>query len=64
MLSLTKKDAPFPQIKDMSRPKVFLNGYRYDRKIHVHVANAILELYTKVIGKHKVTNGHINKSFT
>ncbi len=64
MLRLTKKDMPSSQIKDISRPKISKNGYRYDKKIHVHVVNTIFELYTMVTWKCKVTNGHINKSFT
>lgn len=47
----------------MFGPKVSKNGYRYDIKVIVDVANNILALYTRVIGKSKVTNGHINKSF-
>jgi hypothetical protein len=52
---------PSSQIKEVFGPKVSKNGYRYDIKVIVDVANKILELYTRVIGKSKVTNGHINK---
>ncbi len=46
MLNLTKKNVPSSQIKDMFKPKVSKNGYRYDKNSHVHVVNAILE-YTQ-----------------
>ncbi len=47
----------------MFRPKLSKNGYRYDRRVFTEIMKSILELYTRVIGKCKVTNGQINKSF-
>jgi hypothetical protein len=57
ILSLTKKDVPTSRIEEVFGPKILKNGYIYDRKVSTQLAQRIFELYKRVIGKHKVTNG-------
>ncbi len=63
VLSLIQKDVPTSQIEEVFGPKISKNGYRYDKKVYAPVVQSIFELYKKVTGKHKVTNGQINKGF-
>jgi 3-oxoacyl-[acyl-carrier-protein] synthase III len=62
-ISLTKRDVPTSQIEKVFGPKISKNGYRYGRKVFTQVVQSIFELYKRVMGKHKMTNGQINKAF-
>ncbi len=62
-MSLPKKDVPTSHIEEVFGPKFSKNGYRYDKIVFVLVAQSILKLYRRVMEKHKVTNGQINKGF-
>ncbi len=63
VLSLINEEVPTYQIEEVFGPNVSKNGYKYDKKVNVEVAESILKLYKRVTRKQKVTNGQINKSF-
>lgn len=50
-------------MKKLFGPKFSKNGYRFDKRVSIEIVKSILELYTRVTRKCKVTNGQINKSF-
>jgi hypothetical protein len=58
-----EKEVPISHTEEVFEPKISKNGSRYDRRVYIEVAKTIFELYTRVIGQRKVTNGQINKSF-
>jgi hypothetical protein len=57
ILSLTHIDVPTSQIEEVFGPKISKNGYRYDRKVFIQVAQSIFELFKRVTRKHKMKNG-------
>jgi hypothetical protein len=63
VLSFTEKDVPTFQIEEVFGPKISKNGSKYDNNFFAPVAHNILELYKRVTGRHKATNGQINKGF-
>jgi hypothetical protein len=58
VINLMKKRCHLHKSKKRLGPK---NGYRYDRKFITNIEKNIFELYTKVMRKSKVINGHIDK---
>ncbi len=57
ILILIEKEMPTSQIEEVFGPKFSKNGYRYDKRVFAKVVKMILELYTRVVGECKVTNG-------